>query len=960
MKKLIFNVLILFLSFNVLKAQTTPTYIPYGLQSIDIDVSNATLKWRNNPNAYMWQLDYQAPLAEQSTQIETSDTIVYLSELSPSTRYAWKVRMIDVDGDTSQWSALNYFYTLSEDTLCPQIADYYFGAIYNNSVNIQWLPAEGTNKWQVVCGNPGTNPDNYDIINTTQNYEYTFNQEFIHGSNYQFAIRTDCQGTYSQWKYLYAKYVNENAVYQLPIQIDFENTTENQNIGTISTIDNPWTISSAINATTLGNKSLHISNGKTYSCNPNVSSISYAYLDFQIPETATSFYIDFSYHTYSTLQNAGLKVYLLSNGTSISVNNLPDAEFQVGEEIYRGTNNQWIREHIELPPQYIGSTRRLLFVWYNTPAAQSTHSIAIDDIYLTARYCATPDSLRAYNISDNSAMLTWNFRENQLSFNLKYKTENDTNWTTLNGITPNHLLENLESSTKYAFMVQADCGTEQSFWSDTMTFTTNTLVIPPQNLRITDYDYNSANIAWEDNLEAESFELEVTATSTNTIQYHQTNLNHIELTQLLPNTLYQIRVRAITSEEDTSIYSQIYLHTLCIPETEYPYFLEDTIQFSSLTSFCNASDCWRIESDTLFSPIFDMNTLSNPYMEFDYNSPNGVASEIFVSVNDSPLQEFDLTMINGHNAISLLGFTGDNTVRFAIRSMTSSSDVERTYTINNFTIKDTCLAPETLSVNQITHNTARVEWEGLSNITNYDLLIINLATNDTLTISNAQSPYMLTELTSMNEYKVILYSHCGTQQSVNFIEGYFTTLSSSETCMTPENFVCEHYQVKGDETIVCIWDAVEDNTYMQWEINYKERLAINWTSVMVSINPRFNLRNLEWGSEWDFRVRAICAVGDTSSWTEVVQVTVGAQGLTEEQYSGKTVKIYPNPSDSVLYIETSAIELKNAQMIDSYGRVIRAWDVLPREIDVTTFESGTYVLKFTMDNQPVSRKVTIQ
>jgi hypothetical protein len=72
------------------------------------------------------------------------------------------------------------------------------------------------------------------------------------------------------------------------------------------------------------------------------------------------------------------------------------------------------------------------------------------------------------------------------------------------------------------------------------------------------------------------------------------------------------------------------------------------------------------------------------------------------------------------------------------------------------------------------------------------------------------------------------------------------------------------------------------------------------------------------------------------------------------------LKIYPNPSDTTLFIETNAIELKEAQMIDSYGRVIRAWDILPREIDVSTVEAGTYVLKFIMDNQPVSRKITIQ
>mgnify|MGYP003292589194 CR=1 FL=1 len=168
---------------------------------------------------------YQAALAEEPTQLILTDTLISLSELSPNTRYMWKGRMIDVDGDTSLWSVENYFYTLSDDTLCSSVADLFLGAIDNNLINIQWQPAEGTNTWQIVCGEVGTNPDNYDIIPQTQNYEYNFSQEFNEGQQYQFAIRTNCQGTFSPWKYLYAKYLYQNSVLQLPIQIDFEDNS---------------------------------------------------------------------------------------------------------------------------------------------------------------------------------------------------------------------------------------------------------------------------------------------------------------------------------------------------------------------------------------------------------------------------------------------------------------------------------------------------------------------------------------------------------------------------------------------------------------------------------------------------------------------------------------------------------------------------------------------------------------
>lgn len=959
MKKILLSFFIILFSVNIAYSQTTQTYVPYGLNSSEIDPTNATLSWRNNSNAEFWQLVYQPTLAEEPTQLTLNDTLVFLSDLSPNTRYIWKVRMVDIDGDTSLWSAENYFYTLSDDTLCPRVADFFLGYIENNLINVQWQPAEGTNTWQIVCGEVGTNPDNYDIINQTQNYEYNFMQEFIEGNQYQIAVRTNCQGSFSPWKYLYAKYLHQNSVFQLPIQIDFEDTNENKLIGTFNAGENPWKISSATNNTSVGSKSLHVTNGINFACNNSVSSVSYAYIDFYIPEYAQSFYIDFSYYTQTELQNAGLKLYLIAPGTSVSVDNLPSEQDQVGQSVYRGGNNQWIREHIELPVHHIGTTRRLLFVWYNTAQAPTSHTVAIDDIYLTARYCAIPTNLEANYITSSSAMLTWEFAENQNVFNLQYKKEEDTTWINLNSITPNHLLENLQPSTSYSFRVQADCGEEQSFWSDVFTFSTHTLVAPPENLIVENYSYNTATISWNDNLDAESYEVEIILTTNNTSIFQQTNLNRIELSQLLPNSIYQIKVRCISPTQDTSASSQVFLHTLCYPEDEFPYFVEDTISFSTQSSFCNFSECWRVEADTLFSPIFDINALSNPYLTFNYSSLNGVSSQVFVSINGEALQEMDYNIMNGVNEISLMGFLGNNHLRFAIRSAMDTLQ-ERGYTIADFSIKDTCLSPESLTVTHISHSSAQIEWQTIGNITEHNLTLINTQEADTLSFTNITSPFMISDLQPMQEYKVILYSSCGNQQALNFIEEYFTTSSQSETCLTPENFVCQHYQVKGDETIICTWDDVEDNPYIQWEIQYKERLAVNYTSAMVSLYPRFTLRNLDMGQQFDFRVRAICSVGDTSSWTEVVQVTVGEQSLSPNQYSGKSVKIYPNPSDSVIFIDTDAIELKNAQLVDAYGRVIRAWDILPREIDITTIEAGNYILNFTMDNQPVSRKITIQ
>ncbi len=949
----------MFLAFGNLFAQSLIMNPPTGMTVDDLDVSQATLRWNDDQNADTWIVGYKVFQQSEYTIVNTQDTVVYLQNLISGTRYLWFVKAIDVDGDTTLACEVQSFVTLGFDSDCPKVENLSLGSSTSNGMIIQWSASSDATSWEVVRGEVGSNPTNDGYSVQTLNYEATLGNLTAY-ERYQFAVRSNCSSSVSDWKYIYANYI-PNSVQTLPIQFDFENESDNMNIGFVNSMVNAWEIGSATNASSIGNKALYISNdnGITNSCDNNTSAISYAYLDFEIPDYAVGFYIDFKYKTQTVLQNSSLKVYLVSPGSAINIEQMPSAGEQVGEAEYLGSNNTWENVHIELPPQHIGTTTRILFVWNNADNSTTSSAVAIDDIYITARYCATPTNLRAENINSTSAVLAWDVRDNQSSYNLEYKPTNSDSWQRIDGVIPNDALTNLQSATSYTFRVQADCGDEQSFWSDTAVFATSVIINTPTDLTLTAFDENSATITWAPDTVAQNWLIELTNTNSQSVSQIEVAQNTTTLENLSENTLYQIKLRAISTNRDTSLFSTpIYVHTLCSPITQFPYQVNDTIKHNIENGFCFDYNCWRISPNELQSPMFSLSEAANPVLSFTLDFISGALPQLFVcEQNGTPtlLQ----TLHTGENSILLSEIANYQRAIFTFR-MEQSEDRTSAFNITNLCIKDTCLTPENLSVSHITDNSATLDWTAYDNNTAFDIALINTETNDTIRQNAITSPYSLENLSPNTQYTLWLYSHCNSDSAINASMINFTTETMNESCQTPTNLICEHYQTKGDETIICTWDDVEDNPYIQWEVNYKEALAVNFSSATVSHYPRFTLRNLERGSRWEFKVRAICSSDDISPWTEIHTVLVGDQGIDATNGGVINFKVYPNPADKIIRFETDASELKDAQLIDATGRVLRVWDNLPTEIDVSQYPQGYYFINVSVNGVRISRKITIK
>ena len=65
----------------------------------------------------------------------------------------------------------------------------------------------------------------------------------------------------------------------------------------------------------------------------------------------------------------------------------------------------------------------------------------------------------------------------------------------------------------------------------------------------------------------------------------------------------------------------------------------------------------------------------------------------------------------------------------------------------------------------------------------------------------------------------------------------------------------------------------EAGTATSWELAYKETAASTWMTAIVNTTPSYLIPSLTAATAYDVKVRAICAPGDTSAWTTVVNFT---------------------------------------------------------------------------------------
>ncbi|MCL1850139.1 MAG: T9SS type A sorting domain-containing protein, partial [Bacteroidetes bacterium] len=80
--------------------------------------------------------------------------------------------------------------------------------------------------------------------------------------------------------------------------------------------------------------------------------------------------------------------------------------------------------------------------------------------------------------------------------------------------------------------------------------------------------------------------------------------------------------------------------------------------------------------------------------------------------------------------------------------------------------------------------------------------------------------------------------------------------------------------------------------------------------------------------------------------------------VSVNEFMNNTVKIYPNPANSQIFIE--GIDINGIELYDMQGRMVHTEKGNIRNIDVSGFVSGNYLITISTENgQKITRQITI-
>lgn len=342
-----------------------------------------------------------------------------------------------------------------------------------HSATLSWAAnAPGITKWEIVVQPAGSGIPPGAGEETTVNTNFLAD-ELFEATIYEYWVRNDCNnGTFSAWAGPYTF-----TTLQVPAVLTYDQDFESVPTGfslVNGTQANRWVVGTATHNG--GTKSLYVSNdnGVTNSYNAATTSTVHAYKDVAIPVGAYEISLSFDLKVGGE-PNDHLRVWLVPDNFTLNagqrVNAVPNQRIKISGDLT--SNTGWTNNQFTINvSQFAGTTRRIVFEWYNNATVAAPPPAAVDNINIRLITCSQPTGLAAADATQNGATFTWVAPpSNAVSYDYYYSTSNTppTDTTAINGntasltTTPSDMLDN----TMYYFWVRTVCSDAngKSFWT---------------------------------------------------------------------------------------------------------------------------------------------------------------------------------------------------------------------------------------------------------------------------------------------------------------------------------------------------------------------------------------------------------------------------------------------------------------------------------------------------------------
>jgi hypothetical protein len=143
---------------------------------------------------------------------------------------------------------------------------------------------------------------------------------------------------------------------------------------------------------------------------------------------------------------------------------------------------------------------------------------------------------------------------------------------------------------------------------------------------------------------------------------------------------------------------------------------------------------------------------------------------------------------------------------------------------------------------------------------------------------------------------------------------------------------------------------VHGNAVVTSGFEYKETTASNYTSVMVTLTDDSVLTHTLTGlmPNTNYQYRGFAIYNGNTIYGDVETFMTQNVGIANSTAIETSIKIYPNPVEDILHIQSSAT-IEQATIYDLSGRIVRQVQ-MTNDIPVQDLARGVYVIKIETKN----------
>ncbi len=440
---------------------------------------------------------------------------------------------------------------------------------------------------------------------------------------------------------------------------------------------------------------------------------------------------------------------------------------------------------------------------------------------------------------------------------LQYKQIDSINWMQLPNVdTTTSAITALAPLESYSVRVAAVCVKgDTSVWKEFRFTTLPSPCAPPVEVFAKTLRHDMAEIAWHpiadvSNLESLYLVQYKNVDSLTWIEMPSTTDTNYTITSLEDETTYEIKVAAICVEGDTSTWARLSFTTMHIP--------------CATVSAVSAVEIEATRASFAWIPNGDTTNLENFYLLEARN----IDSLQWISISNTH-----------HTYTTVSGFQPLTTYWVRVAAVCVKGDTSDWKQLEFTTLPAPCYAPEQITLSSACDTSARISWMSGSDISNpeqeyqfqykhQDSLLWEVMPN------TEDTSIVLQGLDPENNYQARVAAICQLGDTSAWLEIAFATLPTPIPIVCPAPMDVAATQLSHNSAVIT-WQPVADPTNLEqtYFFQYKHIDSLNWVSMLTTTDTSYALTMLETENYYQVRVASMCALGDTSGWSELLFAT---------------------------------------------------------------------------------------